>query len=142
MNTCTTCGHDTKHTPLVGCLEIDCDCTEELAWTKTLEQARQERDASLDQVERGTDPDWANQAEAVVLDLAARERDGYAGEFSGDEVWHALKAREVPAPREPRALGPILKRLTNAGKITPSGFKESTRRKGSPVRTYNAGPNL
>lgn len=140
MNTpvCPTCGHPDTHSALVGCLNVEgCDCSASWAPPKTLEDAHQERDAAMAQVSAGTSPEWKTEAEKAVTALATRGED-----FTPDDVWDYLTEREVTAPREPRALGPILKRLSNANVIRAKGFTESRRRHGSPVRVYEAGSAL
>lgn len=139
-NTCPTCGHMDTHTPMIGCLHADgtsfCDCTTNWTAPKTHADARRERDAAMAQVHQGTDPVWAAAAEQAVV-VMLRADNGY---FTADDVWDALTTANVPAPREPRALGPILRRLANDGTIQATGFTESRRRHGAPVRVYVAGP--
>lgn len=92
-----------------------------------------ERDAALAQVEAATEPDWAMMADDVVMTLAL------AGEpFSSDDVWEALSDLEVTAPREPRAMGPVMRRMIVANVITATGFAISRRRHGGTVRMYGA----
>lgn len=131
---CPSCGHADAHTPLIGCLHSAgntfCPC--EAAWTppKTIRQAHAERDEAMARAEQGTDPAWAEQAERAVRDLAA------VTAFTPDDVWDRLHHLGVQPPREPRALGPILKRLAKDKVIRPGGFTESRRRHGAPVRIY------
>lgn len=140
---CADCDHDDTHSELVGCLADACDCPRYVrpsGRTRTVEQARAEGQGAQDRAERGTDPDWETKAVEVITSLAntvdawgARER------FTADDIWEELERRQVPPPREPRALGPILKRLSKpGGDIHPKGFTESRRRHGAPVRVYTA----
>lgn len=140
MDTCPDCGHPkAQHTALVGCLHDGndiCDCDRSFKETKTLETAHAERDAAMDKAERGTDPDWETKATEAVRFLAS------IGDFNPDDIWERLEDQRVAPPREPRALGPVLKRMANAKLIRAKGFTESRRRHGAPVRVYEAGPQL
>lgn len=146
-NPCPECGHPKdQHSPMVGCLHVivggvqnpeeSCECDRSFKEDKPREQMAAERDQAMGQAEQGTDPMWGAHAEQAVLDLAN------AGTFTPDDVWVKLEEQKVAPPREPRALGPILKRLANRKSIRAVGFTESTRRHGAPVRIYEAGPNL
>lgn len=146
MSNCPDCGHDkADHSPMVGCLSLSdpatdrepCDCDRSFREDKPREQMTAERDQAMGQAQQGTDPDWEADATKAVRTLAVSGRD-----FSPDDVWILLEEGNVPPPREPRALGPILKRLAKVGEIRPKGFTESRRRHGAPVRIYEAGPNL
>jgi hypothetical protein len=105
---------------------------------KTLEQAHAERDEAMDRARRGTDPEWAAKAAEAIRDLATVEE--LTGDpFTADDVWELLESRQVPAPREPRALGPILRALsTPGGPILGVGYAPSRRRHGSPVMSYRS----
>lgn len=109
---------------------------------KTLAQAHQERDQAMAQVEEASSPDWVTEATRATRDLAALTQGQGAAPFTPDDVWDLLETRGVEPPREPRALGPILKRLTKAAAIRPVGFTESRRRHGAPVRMYEASTGL
>lgn len=133
---CPDCGHATRVHSFVGCLDdSDCDCTRTFPNANaTVEQARAEAAEAMERVERGTDPEWEAAAESAVRGLADLK-----ASFTPDDVWEYLERIGVPPPREPRALGPILKRLANADVIRPKGFTESRRRHGAPVRIYKGG---
>lgn len=140
---CANCGHRWTHTTLVGCLAEDCDCEGyaspgETYTPKTLATAHQERDAAMEKAQRGTDPDWEAAAVEAVLSLVEREKVS-STPFTPDDVWDWLGTNGWEPPREPRALGPILRRLAKADIIRASGFTESRRRHGAPVRLYVAG---
>jgi hypothetical protein len=95
--------------------------------------ARTERDEALVRVEAGTDPNWAMMAEESVARLAR------SGEpFSSDDVWEALSFLQVEAPREPRAMGPVMRRMIMDNVITATGFAVSRRRHGGTVRMYGS----
>lgn len=91
------------------------------------------RDEALGRVEGGSDPRWVAAAERAVIWCANR-----FGTFTSDEVWDRLEYRKVPAPREPRALGPVMKRAVRDGLIEPAGYVQSARqeRHCAPVRVY------
>ena len=95
--------------------------------------ARTERDEALARVEAGTDPNWAMMAEESVASLA---RSGKP--FSSDDVWEALNSLRVEAPREPRAMGPVMRRMIVDNVITATGFAISRRRHGGTVRMYGS----
>lgn len=139
--TCPDCDHPKSQHSFVGCMAVDadlCDCLREFpehAKATSPERTEAEKTEAMAKAERGTDPDWEAEATKVVRHLALRGRD-----FTPDDVWVELEHRQVPPPREPRALGPILKRMANADEIRAKGFTESGRRHGAPVRIYEAGP--
>jgi len=54
--------------------------------------------------------------------------------FTTDDIWQDLLIREIPAPRERRAMGPVVNRAIRAGYIENIGYRQSQR----PVR--HAGP--
>lgn len=106
---------------------------------KTLEQAHAERDEAMVRAEQGMDPTWGQHAAQAVRDLATLEAvDG--DPFTADDVWELLADRGVPAPREPRALGPVLKALADGpdAVVKSVGFAPSRRRHGAPVTAYRA----
>ena len=137
---CADCGHDSIHLAALGCLGGDgtCICPTHVpplpavVSSPTLDRARVERDAAMAQVAEHTDPEWLAQAERAVGHLAALREP-----FTADSVWEQLAARQVPAPREPRALGPVMKRAVRDGVIRWTGnYDSSTRRHCTPVRVY------
>lgn len=142
-NACPTCGHSEQHTALIGCLYQDgyvfCDCSS--TWSlaqarvpqpKTLQDAHRERDAAMAQVDANADSAWKEAAWTTILALMdAMEA------FTADDVWDALAAARVTPPREPRALGPILRNMIQVGLIEAHGYAQSRRRHGSPIRIYS-----
>ena len=60
-------------------------------------------------------------------------------EMTSDDVWDRLWDRNVPAPHEPRALGPVMRRAGREGLLRPtstfrpSAMPQNHRR---PVRVY------
>lgn len=134
--TCPACHHPDQHSPMAGCLWQDavqfCDCTH--AWTppKTTAQAQAETDAAVAQVDENADAAWQEQAANAVRVLAI------GGTFTPDDVWEWLTAQGVPAPREPRALGPVIRRALEARIIHATGYSTSRRRHGAVIRVYEA----
>lgn len=133
---CPTCAHEAReHSNLAGCTTLTdegpvCPCSvkrRDLA-------ARQDAAATveaLERVERGTDPAWAEHAEQAI----ARRALGGAP-FTSDDLWFDLADGGVEQPREPRALGPIVKRALRDGTIRWEGFATSRRRHDSVIRSY------
>lgn len=76
------------------------------------EASERAREASITQVERAADDAWKAVALAVVEQIC-RLRSG--GEFTTDAVWYLLGLDETIPPREPRALGPVMRRAQAAG---------------------------
>ena len=92
--------------------------------------------AALVDVEHGADPEW----QAAVW-LALRAVIARAVEFTTDEVWLVLAERGVPAPREPRALGPIMRQAVMLGLAESTGAMKKSVRVGChrrPVAVYRA----
>ena len=77
--------------------------------TKTKKEA-------MDQVEANALMSWKIAAQNAIRDLAGNNK-----EFVADDVWGLLQRRGVPAPREPRALGPMMKLAAVAGVIEWTG---------------------
>lgn len=131
---CPNCSHPASdHSNLAGCLLTTCGCS-----TKRRDiQVTADRAATaeaLDRVERGSDATWVAAANSAVDDLA------HAGKpFTTDDVWDLLADRRVAEPREPRALGPVMKDAARAGRIRLEGYATSRRRHGSLIRSYVGG---
>ncbi len=86
---------------------------------------------ALATVEQGTDPAWAVRAVEAVHQLANRQEP-----FTPDDVWDYLTDQGVEQPREPRALGPIIKAELRAHRIKLEGYATSRRRHGALIRSY------
>lgn len=142
---CADCGHTDPHPAASGCLHREetarrttwCPCpvyvppAPTVVSSPTITQARTERDAAVAQVEDAADGAWLIQAGDAIRHLAT-----IGVPFSTDDVWDRLYALAVPAPREPRALGPVVKRALTAGIIQPDGTTQSRRRHAALIRTY------
>lgn len=97
--------------------------------------ATKARDEALERVESASDPDWVVSAEKALLYVSMSLQT-----FSTDDVWDRLRMLSVPAPREPRALGPVMRRAVRDGLIKAVGYAASERpeRHCAPVRMYQA----
>lgn len=137
---CADCHHPSVHDPDAGCLYLAeyCPCavyvppSPRVVSSPSLARARVERDAAMAQVEQGSDTWWVAIAEGAVAGLASLGQP-----FTTDDVWQRLADRKVPSPREPRALGPVMKRAVRDGIVEwTGGYTASTRRHTAPVRVY------
>jgi hypothetical protein len=97
--------------------------------------ATEARDEALDHVERGADPEWLRAARVAVGVLADQGR-----QFSADDVWALLDGAGVDRPREPRALGPVIKAAVQSGRIVRVGWANSSRasRHAAPIAHYRS----
>ena len=77
---------------------------------------------AMDQVEAAALMSWKMAAQTAIRDLAHNNQ-----EFVADDVWGLLQRRGVPAPREPRALGPMMKLAAMAGVIEWTGVHKQSR---------------
>lgn len=78
---------------------------------------------ALARVEQHADPDWLTSARAEV-DFLARARDA----FTTDDVWERLENHDTPPPREPRAMGAVMRAAAADKVIEASGvFQQSSR---------------
>jgi hypothetical protein len=85
----------------------------------TLFDAEEARDEALGRVERGAG-DWFQRARDTVQLVALARFD-----FTTDEVWDALGEDR---PKEPRALGAVMKAMAGEGKIRATGeYRKSVR---------------
>lgn len=147
MDTCPDCGHPKAHHSFVGCMADDadpCDCERQFpehAKATNPQRAEAEKAEAMGRAERGSDDIWVAAAEDAALTLA-RSPQHKPGGFTPDDVWALLEERQIPAPREPRALGPVIQRLKRQGKLDQEGYRASNRRHKSPVGVYVAGPEL
>lgn len=81
------------------------------------------RDRDMARVDRAVDPEWRDLAYEAVVETAAELPDG----FIVDDVWQHLPAG-VEDPREPRAMGPVMRRAQSAGIIVPTNeYRPSAR---------------
>lgn len=73
------------------------------------------RDADMARVDQAADAEWKDYAYDAVLATAGEKPEG----FIVDDVWKHIPA-EAGAPREPRAMGPVLRRAQRDGAIRPT----------------------
>lgn len=157
---CADCGHRDPHPAALGCLHAEfpddeCPCAMYVpptpvvvssptlrdarrvggprsGRTADLDRARADRDAALAQVEAAASPEWIAAAERAVRYIAGLR----SAPFTTDDLWDYLEGGNVPAPREPRAMGPVVKRALARGVIVPAGYTQSRRRHAALIRTY------
>lgn len=99
--------------------------------TLNLTAGRAARDDALDRVEHAAG-DWNELARAAVTVVAHAQP-----ELISDDVWNA----GLPAPREGRALGPVMLWAQRAGLITPTGTFRPTAKPNchaAPVRVWTS----
>jgi len=103
-----------------------------LPFDPPLTDAEFRRDEAMLRVEHSTPPPWRAEAEAVLDGLIA-----LGGDFSSDDLWAVL-----PAPPEPRALGPVIQRAAKEGRIKRCGWVASRRpeRQCGPVSVWRPCP--
>jgi hypothetical protein len=70
------------------------------------------RDEAVDRVGRNAGEEWLEAATRIVADVARR-----SGRFTTDDVWVALEAADL-RPREPRALGAVMRLAARRGLVT------------------------
>ena len=97
-------------------------------------QAEQKRDEALARVEANADQDWYDAACMAFEEVIA----AYP-EFTTDDVWAVLKEWQVSAPREPRAMGPIVMKLVRSGAMVATGAYRKSKRpecNARPIAVY------
>jgi len=73
-------------------------------------EAARARDQAIDQVEAGASEEWKRAAtEAVIFVCQMRL------EFTTDAIWALLDKRRITPPREPRAMGAIMRQAVRDG---------------------------
>jgi hypothetical protein len=87
--------------------------------TTPLDRSRRARDEALAAVEGGADAAWMAAAKRVLWALIKSGQ-----EFTADDVWE-----QVPTPREPRALGPVMRAAQRAGYMEDTGRMAPSRRR-------------
>jgi hypothetical protein len=89
------------------------------------------KDEAMARVYDNADPRWINLTKRAIKNLCQERMF-----FSSDDVW-----ARVPPCREPRALGPILKKACNAGLCKPTGRYVNSKRvecHGRPILVYES----
>ena len=90
---------------------------------------------AIDRVESNASHKWLYWAKKAV------SRASQEGAFTSDDVWHWLEVWDVESPREPRALGAVIRKMARDGQIRSTGdFVKSTRAEchGRPVAVWRS----
>lgn len=96
----------------------------------TITDARKSRDAAIDQVDVNADDGWKRYALGFIAELS-----GQLEEFTTDDLWDAGLIK----PREPRALGPVMRRAAKRGLISATGeYRKSRYRNCAPLPVWSA----
>ena len=77
--------------------------------------AREAANRAIEQVDRAADPAWKKAAMRSVAELAALRP-----EFTTDDVWESLHRSGQEMPREPRALGAVMRTAAKMGFVEAS----------------------
>lgn len=148
MSTPCTCGHGHAiHSTRTGCLAdmpggfCHCPSFTPASEAELTAKAVAETDEAVERVERHADAAWMDDAHAAVHNLA-KDAAETGQPFTADDVWGYLHDHGIQAPREPRALGAVMRAAVRAGKIAAVGYAPSRRRHMTPIRAYAAGPEL
>jgi len=94
--------------------------------------ATEKRDDAIERAEIGAGHDWNQFAEVCVRAIAA-----ICDEFTADDIWEY----GLTPPREPRALGAVLMRLSRGGTIAKTGRYVATKRasrNAAPIAVWRA----
>lgn len=97
----------------------------------SMDEALAARDAALERVEAAADYEWKELADEITEYVCRHWR-----LFTSETIWHY----GLPKPREPRAMGPVLKRAVASGWCVPEGFVTCSMasRHAAPVRQYRS----
>jgi hypothetical protein len=95
--------------------------------------SREARDVAIDQVEANADKIWRREAERALV-YCAMELD----EFTADDVW----AKLTESPREPRALGAVMRYAYKMDIIEPTETWKITARVSSHARPLRVWKSL
>ncbi|MFD9368566.1 hypothetical protein ACFWA6_12775 [Streptomyces sp. NPDC060020] len=94
----------------------------------TTATATAKRDAAIAQVDANADDEWKRYALGFIAELSAD-----LAEFTTDDLWDAGLIK----PREPRALGPVMRRAAKRGLIATTGqFRSSRYRNCAPLPVW------
>ena len=96
----------------------------------TITDAVKSRNAAIAQVDANADAEWKAYALGFIAELSGR-----VDEFTTDDLWDAGLIK----PREPRALGPVMRRAAKRGLISTTGeFRKSRYRNCAPLPVWTA----
>jgi hypothetical protein len=102
-----------------------------MGWFSNLIGAK-ERDKAIDVVEASANPEWKEEALAVVEKLARRSES-----LTTDAVWALMTTKTT----EPRAMGAIMRTATKLGYIEPTDYHIPSIRRAShrrPIRVWKS----
>lgn len=97
--------------------------------------AQQAANDAIARVGNNADPSWMQTALDAVRSIAIEQH----RRFTTDDVWALLAERNVPAPREPRALGAVIRVAQKQGMVRATGDYVKSRRTechGRPVMVW------
>ena len=104
----------------------------ELEGQMTVAQAIEETERAVERAAKGMDSEWAAMAHDAVREVCRTHL-----HFTTDEVWGVLDAARCPAPREPRAMGAIMRQAVREGLcVVTDEYRPSKRRHRAPIRVY------
>lgn len=75
--------------------------------------ANEARDKAIERVGKSSRPEWVLQIRAAILAVATSN-----DTFTTDEVWQYCEDHGIEPPREPRAIGAVMRELASSGQIT------------------------
>lgn len=99
------------------------------------EEAQRAKEEGMEKAERGATAQWKAQALDAIYAAARANK-----VFTTDAVW-AILYRFDAVPREPKALGPMMKKANGQGWIAPtSDYRASVRKRahGAPKRVWRS----
>jgi hypothetical protein len=92
--------------------------------------AQKTRDAAIAQVDANADDEWKRYALGFVAEVS-----GVLDDFTTDDLWDLGLIK----PREPRALGPVMRRAAKRGLIATTGeFRKSRYRNCAPLPVWSS----
>lgn len=97
------------HPPLVSHVQriVRCDTRDRVS-TFDASKGATARDQAIEAIDEATSEEWKRKALEAVRIVAAQR-----AEFTTDPVWYVLeKQMNVPAPKDPRAMGPLMRKAT------------------------------
>ncbi|MFJ7590154.1 hypothetical protein ACIQZO_22760 [Streptomyces sp. NPDC097617] len=95
----------------------------------TLTAATAKRNNAVAQVDANADGEWKAYALGFIAELSGR-----MAQFTTDDLWDAGLIK----PREPRALGPVMRRAAKRGLIATTGeFRASRYRNCAPLPVWS-----
>lgn len=91
-----------------------------------------QRDKAMQQVSANTSAEFRACAEQAIVSVGRLNKT-----FTGDDVWDWIMSKTTIRSHDNRALGPIIKRMSTAKIIEPTGdYSPSRRRHLAPIRVW------